>query len=431
VGPANLTGRFGNTLATAVVRTVNGLFENPSRHVEQDQFSQELQLLGSLGNFQYVVGGYYFREDGSEDTLNNTVLVRPGGQYALYIPSRAAYSIANKSYAAFGQLTWKPAFFASRLELTGGVRFTTDEKYLQQTFATARIGDQSYDNTSMLASVNYQWTDDFMTYARYTTGFRSGGFNTRATGSIAFAFQPEKAKTSEVGFKAEFFAQRLRVNGSAYYTDYSDLQVSQFLGGTGGAGGTQINANAHYAGFELEAQAVPIDGLTLTGSVGYVDPKYDEIYFAAPPAGATAPGCTPGPIPTLVNCANIARFIYVSDWTAAAGINYVLPAASYGEWAVRTDYNYRSRRDYHSTNLAYLNPFGWTVGTPAYGLLSARVTLSDIRIAEQSRAQISAYVDNLADKKYVDSGIDFGSLGFGTAIFGARRSYGVELKASF
>jgi iron complex outermembrane receptor protein len=416
VGPSNLRGLFGNTLATATLRTVNGLNELSPREVNQNQTSQELQAIGDLGEVKFVVGGYYFHEDGDENNLSNSVSVRPGGQYAIYSQSRTAYSIKNKSTAAFGQLSWSPGFFDEKLELTGGARYTTDNKTLVQLLSTARTGHKIYHNTSVLASINYKWTDDLMTYARYATGYRSGGFNTRATGNVSFVFTPEKAKTYEAGFKTEAFGHRFRLNGSAYYTEYTDLQVSQF---TGNGAGFQQSANAHYKGFELEAQAAPTRGLSITGSLGYVDPKYTDIYFAAPGTGV------------LTNYAASAHFSQIAKWTAALGAQYSFPASAYGAWAIRADYSYRSSRWYTSTNLSNTNPFGADIVDAGYGLLSARATLSNIPIREGLKAQISVFGDNLTDTVYTAQGIDYGTLNWAGSVFGPRRTWGVEAKVAF
>src|SRR5262249_33100295 len=139
------------------------------------------------------------------------------------------YTVESTSKAAFAQIDWRPAFLDKKLELSGGIRYTKDSRDFDQTQAIVRPEQLHTKNTSVLASANYQWTDGVMTYVRFSTGYRAGGFNVRAGAAADPTYLPEKIKAYEAGFKIDAFNRRLRFNGAAFYNKYRDLQVGQFV----------------------------------------------------------------------------------------------------------------------------------------------------------------------------------------------------------
>jgi iron complex outermembrane receptor protein len=273
-----------------------------------------------------------------------------------------------------------------------------------------------------------------MTYVKYSTGYRAGGFNVRATAAGNPIYLPEKMKSVEGGFKVELFEHRLRLNGAAFYNKYRDLQVAQFAppSTTGTGGSSAVNANAHYPGFELEAVAVPVERLTLNASFGYVNPKYDAFPQALLTGNVVAGGCKPiaGASGAAVgmDCAHIAKFQGISKRTFNLGASYSLPATGYGVWSGRIDYVHKSRTDWSNVNLPS-TPFQEQIAGKPYGLLSGRIALSDIPLNGGARAQISVYGDNLTNKHYIMQGIDFGFMG--TDVFSPPRSFGIDAKVDF
>ncbi|HEY3694735.1 TonB-dependent receptor [Phenylobacterium sp.] len=433
-GPANLRGNTG-TVAAPVITTFNGIYALDPRASRQHQYTEEVQALGSVGDFEYVVGGFYFHEDGWEFGRTKFPAGITAAGTAINSVSILDYNMVNKSYAGFGQVNWKPAFLDHKLELTGGLRYTKDEKNLDQRSTVVRKAKLETNNTSLLGSVNYQWTEDFMTYARYSTGYRAGGFNVRAGATTTPIFTPEKMRSYETGFKAEMLNRRFRLNGAAFYNKYRGLQLGQFVppSASGAGGSIALNADARYRGFELEAQAVPMDGLTLTASVGYVDPKYEKFPQPLQPGGVVGAGCKPitgsaGGAAIAMDCAAIGKFLGVSKRTASAGAAYVFPRVSYGEWSIRADYAYRSAAQWSLFNLP-TTPFQAQIAGKAYGLLSGRIALSDIPLTGNAKAQLSVYGENLTNEHYAVQGIDFGFMA--TNAFSKPRTFGVEVKADF
>jgi iron complex outermembrane receptor protein len=427
-GPANL-----RTLVGGQVTTFNGLYEIIQRGQSQRQFSQELQALGSWDDVDYVAGLYYFRERGSYGAATRLPFALGNGSSALDVRSSFLYGLESKSLAGFTQINWRPSALDKKLEISGGVRWTRDKRDFDQTIGVIRTANLKTDNVSYLASASYQWTPSAMTYFRYATGYRAGGFNSRATAAQNPVYQPEKIRSYEVGFKLEALDRRLRLNGAAFYNKYDNLQVGFFLppNAAGAGGNVAVNANARYEGFELELTAVPIDGLNLNASVGYVDPKYENYPQPLGTGGALAAGCSPivlNGATVAQNCAAIAHFSGTSFRTAAAGVSYVFPPASYGEWSIRTDYAYRGPANYDTFNNA-ATPFFDAVHADGYGLLSARLTLSDIPLTPNVRARLAFFGENLTNKAYNIQGVDFSYMA--AIVFGDPRTFGVEGKIEF
>lgn len=410
---------------------------------KQKQYSQEFQATGKFGDFNYVLGAYYFYEKASEFNHQFLTIVTPvAGLPFLGFPSEVVDAVqalnpgldligvnatppahfggTAESYALFGQVSWKPSSLDGRLELTGGLRHTWDRKTLfldNDGNGTRDVrGKAKFTNLSWLASINYKITDSVMVYGRVSTGYKGGGFNPRT--SVLNGFDPEKVISYEVGLKADWLDRRLRTNVALYYTDYKDKQINQFASGTGGATSIILNAGkARIQGIEFEMTAVPVDGLTLNGSLGYTDPKFKKFAFRDPATNE------------LLDVADEARFSNVSKLNWNAGAQYVFPAFDFGELSAQVNYSYRSKMYFFP--LDRVNIFNKEIASPGQGTLSARMSLSDIALGERGKMEVSVWGENLANNDKLAYGIDFGGLGFGGAYFAEPRSFGVDVKFSY
>lgn len=112
-------------------------------------------------------------------------------------------------------------------------------------------------------------------YLSWGVGYKSGGFNTSYDKSNpgTIAYNPEYAENFEVGFKTQWFENKLNVNASVFYTDWKNQQINQFL--PNGQGLMITNAGHSYSkGFEVEANAVPFQNFQIYASYGYVKAKF-------------------------------------------------------------------------------------------------------------------------------------------------------------
>jgi len=395
---------------------------------DQRQWSQEVQVTGEVGDFNYVGGAYYFHEKASEDNHQFLTAVveasdaikalNPGLEYIGFnLNPRAYFGGVSESYALFGQVSWSPQALDNRLELTGGLRYTWDYKSLfiwKDPTETLRQA-KTEDNLSWLASVNYEFSDDMMAYVRVSTGYKSGGFNPRVTEKNPF--DAETVISYEAGIKAEWFDRRFRTNLAIYRTNYDDRQINQFSSSEEGAVTYILNAGkAEIQGVELEVVAAPVTGLTLNGSLGYTDAEFKRFDFFDPATN------------TIIDVADEARFSNVPKWTYSIGAQYDFPAFDFGQLSAQVDYSYRSKM--YFMPLDRVNIFNEDVASPGQGTLNGRLTLSEIALGG-GEAELSLWTKNLLDNDKIAYGIDFGGLGFGGAYFAEPRSFGVDLKVRY
>jgi len=429
--PSAVGSTIKGPIGGGAIGTFASFFEVPARNQQQNQRSLELQALGTMADFDYVVGLYYYNEKGHDFAETRLPFVS-SGTLASVVDTFREYTINSTSKAAFTQVSWKPSFLDKKLEMTGGIRYTKDNRNFSQTRSIVRSVNLETGNTSYLASLSYQWTPDVMTYVKYSTGYRAGGFSVRSRPPADPVFRPEKIKAWEGGFKIDAFDRHLRLNFAAFHNKYTDLQVTSFSAPTAAAaGGTQnLNANGVFKGVEIEATVVPVNGLTLTGSWGYVDAKFTN-YPIALVGGAVTPGCvgiSGGGALLAQDCAPISDVANVPKSNIALTATYTL-AQSYGEWLVSANYTHFSsiqnkQVDDTSTGLKAL------LQSPPYGLLGARIALSKIPLAgDNVTGQIALFGNNLLDEKVFYSGTDFGQFAAATPI--TRRTFGIEASVNF
>ncbi|SFS11626.1 TonB-dependent receptor [Sphingomonas jatrophae] len=396
-----------------------------SNNRSQKQVSQEINLLGKIGQtVDFVVGAFYFKEKARENNPQNLSLVLaspapiplgPGlttSQFSVGLAPQLIYRHDSESKALFGQVTVRPF---DRLGITGGLRYTEDEKDLNQTqpVAQARRLDAKFSQLNWAASLDYKFTDDVLFYARAATGYKAGGFNPRSVGG---SFDPEKIISYEAGLKTELLDRKLRINVTGFHSRYDDLQVSQFLAGTGGASSVTVNAGkSTYTGIEAEVLARPVRGVTINATGGYVDRKFKS--FIIRDAATNQ----------LIDVADEARFHYSASTTANAGAQYET-AVGFGQFLARVDWTYRSRIYFHP--LDRLNPFNPVLSDGSVGRFDARIAVSDIDVG-RARATVALWGKNITNRDYLYSGIDFGSLGFAGAVYAEPRTYGIDVRFDF
>lgn len=426
-----------------------------SRDSKQDQFTQEFQMLGTAMNerLQYTLGLYYFEEETYEDNPQAFVLpaifayggldqgiqsflcqdptfANPlacfGKDTFLTIPT-FIYGSDNDSVAAYSQLTYAAT---EQVDVTLGLRYTRDKKTsflensnIQRNEGIDRvIGDDSWSNVTPAFTVSYAPSDTLNTYLTLAKGFRSGGFNARAATSRSFAtpFNEENVTSYEFGVKADLWEQKLRVNAALFHYVYEDKQVTQFEAGSGGASSIIANAGKTEAqGVELEVTLIPVTGLLLKASYGFIDDDIKEFDTVPsdPVTGLPAGGSE------NVDISGIAKTIHTPRHNASLIAEYTFEPFSFGQLVLQADSSYNSERFFHPINNLYDSAGKQT-------LINARASLTNIDLGAGS-LRVSAWGKNLADKGYREWGIDFGALGFATDSFVLPRMYGLDVTYEF
>jgi iron complex outermembrane receptor protein len=403
--------------------------------LDQQQFTQELQLLGTHERLNWIVGAYYFEEEGDNvNILDFTISnFRSGGEFE------------NESWALFAQATYD---LTERLHLTAGVRYTDEEKaftpdqiiyqnyfagisavvppdnplavldapFLQAgqrilPYLTKRI---DLDETTPMVNLSYDLTDAVMVYASYSEGFKSGGFTQRVFPPIVAGFtapagtpdidliptyDPEFVEVYEAGFKASLLDDLVRLNGAVFHTDYEDLQVQVF---NSVAPVTQNIGKAGIDGIELELQAAPGDGWLVESSLSWLDAGYDSIDTEL----------------TLIQ--EDYEFERVPEFAASLGVSKEFQLATGGFLTVRVDGSHRGEtyNDAYNTEL---------LKTDSYELLDASLRWQNA--GEDWTVVLAGR--NLTDEEYLVTGV------YGTAfqslegMYDRGRQWRLEIRKDF
>lgn len=385
------------------------------RFISKDTFlSQELQILGDTGPLNWVLGGYFSDEKGLE-TGNNA-------NNRLFTGSRVLRSgdIESRSYAAFGQANLK---LTDRLTVTGGLRYTVEEKTLINKNANSVTGctvapairdtpsicaatlRATYEAPTWLASVDYKFRPGMLAYGKITRGFKGGGHQNGASGTnlgVYTSFAPEYVTEIEAGLKFQTIDRRLTLNVAVFQDELVDAQRSVAILINGLSAVLVSNAaKARLTGVELEANLRVLPGLTLFGNFGYVNPKYIQFTdLTGDRRGEDWPA---------------------ADLTYAVGMQ-ASTRTTLGVLTANISYNGQTRQNYSPA--AKLRD---QVSQPAYGLLNGRITLQ----SEDHGFELALYANNIAQKKYNVSAVTFESLGVNTLQSGNPRTFGLQLTKRF
>ena len=278
----------------------------------QESFSQELRITYTGDLLNYVAGAYYFTQDlesvsrltfGEDTEAIAAVFVGlppsfatasqfplgggffPAGEYAEDLNEQK-----HKSWAVFGQFDFN---ITDALTLTAGLRYSDEDKKLIATYmetsdaagfntldfeATYSRNDvnEHIADERLTGNIKLSWfaSDDIMTYISFATGYKAGGTNTdRINPAFEQDFDPETSESFEIGMKAEFPEQNIRLNIAAHMTDVEDLQVGTF---NGSGFNIQNAATADTYGTEIELSWLASETLSFKASYALTIAEFGE-----------------------------------------------------------------------------------------------------------------------------------------------------------
>ena len=273
-----------------------------SQDFELDQFSQEIRLSGSDafdGRLEWVVGGFYLNVDHTRNRRFDADLIEgtflgdiqvndvSGNTDPQFFESRQ--TVETSSISGFFQGTLS---LTDSLRITAGGRYTSDKKkgtleHVGNSFLFNDAGEfdiilpeATFNAFTPRATLEYDFSDDFMVYATYSQGFKAGGFKVDGLEDPSFyqvPLNPEKAKNYEIGIRSSWFDNRLVANVTAYMVDYTDLQVSQLV--TTGAQITFLQTSAGKAeaeGVEVELMAALAEGFDVWANYSYFNGEFTD-----------------------------------------------------------------------------------------------------------------------------------------------------------
>ena len=399
-------------------------------------------------------------------------------------PSRSVYNeytaLAENSYGVFGQIDWQAS---SQFKFSTGVRYSYDKKSGDETFrlilfnvdglipgfplgvnmfganapafdatacnfgasrgtgactinangAAQRTLDDHWDAVTGTAGVSWTPATDILGYAKYSRGYKAGGFNSGLN-----ALNPETAKETvdafEVGYK-ETFGRTFQANAAAFYYNYKNDQqpLGQLDPTTNVINTIIVNIPVvHTYGAELETIWNPIADLDIVLNYAYLHATINSTngacYQDAADPNALAPGARTGGCPAGSGLQNI--------------VGATLPASPRNKVALNAIYTLH----FNPGSLALSGTYVWRDKTyddvfnrsynlaPSYALVNLRAIWTDTA----NRYSVIIYGNNITNKIAQDASAGLGVTNPGPAqvidplvSYIPPRVYGVELRYRF
>ncbi len=389
------------------------LFQVPAEYSD-DQASGEVQLTYTSDRVKGVAGVYYF--DGTARGAFDASLG------ALNLTSLTKGSVDTQSIAVYADTTWS---LTDRLNLNVGARWNQDDKeatvFVAQYLGTLPANqtlfdednvppgfvllavqsdytnDRSFSNVSPRLGFDFRISEDVLAYVSYSEGFKSGGFDMRgneaANPATRDGYDSETADNYEIGLKSDWFADTLQLNLAAFYTPYSDVQITtqqfQIVNGNPTNVTAVLNAGKQLnQGVELESVWRPVPALTMVLNVGWLDAKFEDFFV----------GCTPPAAGCRTDVSSLNEPINSPEWTSFLGATYRWELGA-GSFSTHVGYQYRTK-----TKVA--NTLASITDQDAYDLL-------DLGFAYTTADQAWRFAlegKNVLDEEYRVAGYDFGNL---------------------
>ncbi|WJG10047.1 TonB-dependent receptor [Aliiglaciecola sp. LCG003] len=397
------------------------------------QWSQEFQLISPQDDsaFDYVAGIYLYRQDA--DTRRDAI----NGAHSFLFGNVPGSVVTNSGFVTTDSYA---AYFNSGYDLTDssslalGLRFTDEEKELDWLLdgsasgifgigsTEGRLTDSRSDSyLSYALSFNHAFNSNLNGYAKYSTGFKSGGYNldfiTNADLAAGIQFDKETVGSAELGLKGNFYRNSLVLNFAAFSSEFKNYQVNQFIDLGNGASSISIRnaAKANTQGIELEMTYRPISNLEIQASMGLLDTEFDSF-----PGGLTGGGNAQGK--DLINA---------PDRNFALGVQYITEIS-----ALNADLSWRLDVTHSSGFFTTVdNVYSQTLGDGTvvdFGHVDS-ITLVNARIGllgTNNGWEAYLWGRNLADvRDPIDNRKDF--FGTVTSNYQEPRTYGVEVVYSF
>ena len=331
--------------------------------LEQEQISNELRYSGNFGALGVTTGLYYFNQDLAYDEIR-FLPFQPfiGG------PTNDFFGGGQQEHQVWGAFANLDYNITDTLTVSGGLRYTEEDKDADVSFIIPRspcsvVGStcptvfptgftdsDSWSNLNPRVGVTYEPTQSLLTYASWTRGNRSGGYNFRITNPAAFladvtsrggqfATDEEVVDSYEIGAKFTSDDRRIILNAAGFYTDISDLQREVNVGdaNTGVFQNILNTADAEIFGVEVEGRFALTDFVTLTGNVGYLNDDYTELL-----ADLTGDG--------VIDDADFdLRLPRVPEFTYGVGA-----VATLGDFTANANWQYRDEIAYTDNNLGFI-----------------------------------------------------------------------------
>ncbi|MBF8291533.1 MAG: TonB-dependent receptor [Steroidobacteraceae bacterium] len=370
-----------------------------------DQFTQEIRIASQASDrLFWQAGAYYFDSEFSVTTTP-------------FFVAATTLTHENTAWAVFGHVSYD---VTDALTVTGGVRYTDDDKDLTVQASPIPQAPQSVSDSNFSGdlSVLYKVSDAFNVFGRLAQGFRAPTIQGR---DVAFFGSPSIADSEtitsiEAGFKSQLADNRVRFNGSVFYYEIKDQQLSAI----GGAGNLVQLVNADKGtgmGFDLEGEFLLTDRLLVTAGLSYTDTEIKDSSLVVTPCGSGL--CTV--LDSLDVDGNAIvdgnSFTQAPDYIATITARYGIPLANNSEFFFSTDWAFQGKTQF----FIYESAESFSDDTFEGG---ARIGYS----RDGGKWEVALFGRNITDEENVKGAIDFNNL---TGFDNEPRIVGVSFKTRF
>ena len=395
-----------------------------------DQFSQELQLLYEGDKLSGVLGFYYL--DANAFTAFDVALFTT----VAGLTAQTLGDVNTETWSVFGDFTYD---LTDTISVSVGGRYTNDKRtsqVLRTTFiggfsnlfggagtpiaVTSNFnGSRTFEDFNPRASISWQPDANNNVYFTYSQGFKGGGFDPRGQTTACrnprggacspdevfdfLAFDPETVDSYELGYKASLLDNRLNISIAGFLGQYDNVQIPGSVGFDANGDGvnesfigiTSNAASADVNGIEFEGNALvgkdfAGDGsrFSVNWSLGVIDAKFNTFIDAF---GR--------------DVADQRVFQNTPDITAHMGFNMGLPVAS-GMLDIIGLASLRSDASQFEVPNRFLDQDGFVL-----------VDASIVYTSDSGLYSIGVHGKNLFDKEYIVAGYNFVAGGVGGAPF--------------
>lgn len=396
------------------------------------------------------------------------------------------------SAAAFGEVYYE---LSDKLKLTTGLRYTLDNKDVQDASYLLNFGpdglpilqvfgaDEDYTDLNpdrndseewgewtgrvvLDWTPDFSWSDETLIYGSLSRGYKGGGFNPpfdpREFPGTSPTFKPEFVNAVEIGTKNQLLDNRLQANLTAFYYDYSDLQISRIINRTS----FNENTDAEIYGLESEFLFSPSSAWLLNANIALLQTGIKS-YSAVDTRDPTQGSSTTTLLKDNQNASNCVVFHNGADAPDMAQLNSCTnPVLSSGEplpqpytvgTGVEVDLDGNELRNSPATTVSLGAQYNWNLDTAylslrvdyywqdemwgrefnrnpidkidGFDVWNAQATLSSV----DDSWYIRAYIKNITDEEtIVGMYVSDPSSGLFTNVFPTEpRLYGVTLGYNF
>ena len=359
-------------------------------------YTQEFRFssaANSLHRMKWTAGTYLFSQ-----AAPNKQATRFGTDALLVGAPDTEFSIIGtteakaRGIAGFGQINYE---LFPHLELIAGIRYDYEKKEMSVLGEYQKDPDPNPqfetrpDTTAATTfgafspKIGFSYRNaNSNVYITYSKGYRTGGFtgfSSDPSQPPLYAYKPEFSNNIELGFKSDWYNNRLKLHAAAFFVAVKDAQVPTLVLPEA----ITITRNAGKLtsfGLETELDATPVKGLETGWRFGYTHARYTTLNV---PSNGTE-----------INLEGM-RQVFTPDFTSLVYLQFTQPLNQSLSIQARGEWVYLGQQYFDLKN---------TIGQDPYSVFNIRAGVG------YKKLEAVFWMRNITDKRYIDYAYDFGAV---------------------